>query len=143
MKECKFRVSQRFPILSCKQLLREICNGKYFGAAVCDIHVPENLKDYFAEIPPVFKNVKVTIDDVGHYMKNICQTLGEFKTSRRSLIGSYFGKQIMVASPLIQWYHAHGLIVSNFTIFVRYKPIPCFENFAAEVANARRKADID
>ena len=139
MKECEFRVLQQFPVLSSEQLLKEICNGNYFGAAVCDVNVPENLKPYFAEMPPVFKNVKVTIDDVGEYMKNVCQILGEFKMSRRSLIGSYFGKQIMVASPLIRWYHAHGLIVTNITTFVRYDPIPCFENFAAEVANARRK----
>ena len=71
MKECEFRVSQQLPILSSDELLREICNGNYFGAVVCDIHVPENLKAYFAEMPPVFKNVKVTIDDVGEYMKNV------------------------------------------------------------------------
>ena len=115
--------------------LEEICNGKYFGAAVCDIYVPENLKAYVTEMPPVFKNVKVTIDDVGPYMKNVCESLGEFKTARRSLIGSYFGVQIMVASPLIQWYCAHGVIVENITSFVRYDPIPCFKNFADEVAN--------
>ena len=49
----------------------------------------------------------------------------------------------MVASPLFQWYRAHGFIVENITTFVHYDPIPCFENFAAEVANARRKADVD
>ena len=89
MKECEFRVLQQFPVLSSEQLLNEICNGNYFGAAVCDVNVPENLKPYFAEMPPVFKNVKVTIDDVGDYMKNVCQNLGEFKTQRRSLVGSY------------------------------------------------------
>ena len=94
-------------------------------------------------MPPVFKNVNVTIDDVGDYMKNVCQNLGEFKTPRRSLIGSYFGKQIMVASPLIKWYCAHGLIVNNITSFVRYEPIPCFAKFATEVADARRAADND
>ena len=66
MKECEFRVSQPFSKeLSSEQLLEKICNGKYFGAAVCDIHVPEHLKPDFAEMAPVFKNVEVSIDDVG------------------------------------------------------------------------------
>ena len=146
MKECEFlpTVSQSYgKEMSSEQLLEEICNGKYFGAAVCDIRVPDHLKDYFAEMAPVFKNVEVSIDDVGPYMKNVCQKLGEFKTSRRSLIGSYFGKQIMVASPLIQWYCAHGLIVDNITAFVRYDPIPCFRKFNEEVAATGRKADVD
>ena len=76
-------------------------------------------------------------------MKNVCENLGEFKTSRRSLIRIYFGKQIMVASQLIQWYCAHDLVVENMRAFVRYKPIACFQNFAEEVATARRKADVD
>ena len=85
MKECVFRptVSQHNPKLTSEQLLEEMCNGKYFGATVCDIYVPDNLKAYFAEMPPVFKNVKVTVDDVDPYMKNVCETLGEFKTARR------------------------------------------------------------
>ena len=124
-------------------LLKQICAGKYFGAAVCNIRVPETLKDYFAEMPPVFKNVEVTIDDVGPYMKNVCQNLGEFKTPRCSLIGSYFGEQIMVAMPLVQWYCAHGLVVDNITAFVRYEPVQCFGKFMEEVAATRRKADSD
>ena len=44
MKECEFQttVSQHNRKLSSEQLLKEICDGKYFGAAVCDIHVPEH-----------------------------------------------------------------------------------------------------
>ena len=60
--------------------MKQICAGKYFGAVVCDIHVPETLKDYFAEMLPVFKNVEVSIEDIGPYMMNVCQNLGEFKT---------------------------------------------------------------
>ena len=128
MKECDFRSKPNlFPELTSDELLKKICNGEYFGAAVCDVYVPDRLKAYFAEMPPVFKNVEVTVADVGPYMKNICETLDEFKTARRSLIGSYFGEQIMVASPLIRWYSAHGIIVKNITCFVRYDPIRCFQ----------------
>ena len=65
MKECEFKVLQHFPVLSSEKLLSEICNDNYFGAAVCDGSVPEHLKPFFAEMPPVFKNVNVTVDDVG------------------------------------------------------------------------------
>ena len=65
MKECEFKVAQHFPVLTSENLLIEICNGNYFGAAVCDVSVPDNLKPFFAEMLPVFKNVSVTVGDVG------------------------------------------------------------------------------
>ena len=62
MKECNFRSKPNlFPVLSSDELLEKICNGEYFGAAVCDVYVPDHLKAYFAEMPPVFKNVEVTV----------------------------------------------------------------------------------
>ena len=105
MNECEFRHTLSQPYkqkLTGYDHLKKICAGKYFGAVVCDVHVPEVLKEHFAEMPPVFKNVEVTIEDVGPYMKNVCQDLDEFKTPRRSLIRSYFGRQVMVASPLLR-----------------------------------------
>ena len=59
------------------------------------------------------------------------------------LIGSYFGEQVMVAMLLLQWYCTHGLIADNITAFVEYDPVPCFQKFTEEEANARRKADVD
>ena len=61
MKECKFHASllQLYnEKLTSEYLLRQICDGKYFGAVVCDIRVPETLKEYFAEMPPVFKKYR-------------------------------------------------------------------------------------
>ena len=146
MKECAFRPTFSQPceqILTTEHLLKQICDGKYFGAVVCDIHVPDHLTDHFAKMTPIFKNVDVSINDVGVYMQNMCEHLGEVKTLRQMLIGSYFGEQVMVASPLLQWYCAHGLIADNITTFFEYDPVPCFQKFKEEVANACRKIDVN
>ena len=79
MKDCNFRPTFSRPceqILTTDYLLKQICDGKYFGAVVCDIQVPDHLKDQFAEITPVYKNVDITTNDVGAYMQNICEHLG-------------------------------------------------------------------
>ena len=116
--------------------MKQICAGKYFGAVVCDV-----LKEHFAEMP-IVKNVEVTIEDVGPYMKNLGQDLDEFKTPRRSLISSYFG-QVMVASHLLRWYYTHGLVVDNITAFVRYEQMACFQKFTEEVVATQRTANSD
>ena len=86
---------------------------------------------------PLFKNIEITKQDVEPYMAEVCSKLDEFKTPRRSLIGSFFGNQIILATPLIQWYLEHGLDIDNITVFIRYEPVPCFKTFAEKVANAR------
>ena len=44
------------------------------------------------EIPPIFKNVEITSQDVGNYMKHLCAALDVFKLLRSALITGYFGK---------------------------------------------------
>ena len=48
----------RFPYkrpLSEEQLLQQIIDGRLFGYVQCDIEVPEHLRDYFSNFPPIFK----------------------------------------------------------------------------------------
>ena len=62
---------------------------------------------------------------------------------RRSLIGSYFGGKILLATPLIKWYLAHGLEVTRIYQVVEYTPVPCFKPFGEAVSDARRAGDVD
>ena len=48
-------------LMSCAKLSY---NGSFFGQIECDIAVPEHLKEYFAEMPPIFKNVEITYNDL-------------------------------------------------------------------------------
>ena len=62
---------------------------------------------------------------------------------RRSLVGSYFGEKILLASPLIKWYLEHGLEVTHIYQVVEYTPVPCFQPFGEAVSDARRAGDVD
>ena len=107
MKECNFDIQTpaHKKCLTRESLLTKIQDDKLFAAIVCDVKVPDNYNYYlFAEISPIFKNTEISIDDVGPYMKNVCEQLDVFKTLRRSLIGSLFGKQIMTTFQLLKWY---------------------------------------
>ena len=62
---------------------------------------------------------------------------------RRSLIGSYFGEKILLATPLIKWYLEHGLEVTRIYQVIQYTPVPCFKPFGDAVSDARREGDRD
>ena len=62
---------------------------------------------------------------------------------RRSLIGSFFGTKILLATPLVQWYLEHGLVITRIYQVIEYTPVACFKPFGEAVSNARRAGDAD
>ena len=47
------------------QVIQYIQDGRCFGFIECDIEVPDQLKEYFSQMTPIFKNVDVCLNDVG------------------------------------------------------------------------------
>ena len=81
------------------QLKEDILNDKLFGFIQVDIETPEDLKEYFSEMTPIFKNAKIKFNDIGEYMQNY-HTQNNIKFMEgNKLIGSSFGKEILIYTP--------------------------------------------
>ena len=126
-----------------QSILQAVKDNSLFGLVECDIQVPLHLRDHFSELQPIFKNVDITRDDIGPHMRDYAQSHQILNQPRRSLIGSYFGKKILLATPLLKWYLEHGLIASNVTLILEYTPKACFKQFGDQVSHARRQGDSD
>ena len=124
-------------------IIAAVIDGTLFGMVECDLHVPEHLQDHFAEMQPIFKNATVTRDDIGPFMRQYAVDHDIMSTPRRMLVGSYRGDKILLTTPLLQWYLAHGLVVDRVYQIVEYSPKPCFQNFGDSVSAARRAGDAD
>ena len=55
------------------QILTAVMDDQLFGALEVDIKVPDHLNPTFAEMPPIFKNIEVTRDDIGDHMKTYAE----------------------------------------------------------------------
>ncbi|XP_038054119.1 uncharacterized protein LOC119726483 [Patiria miniata] len=126
-----------------REIINAVMDGSIFGLIECDIEVPEALRDDFAEMPPIFKNVDIDRADIGEHMRSYAEREGVMKTPRRSLIGSMFAKKILLATPLLQWYLNHGLEVLHIHEVIQYRPSACFKPFGEAVSDARRDGDSD
>ena len=100
----KWRMTQQ-------QIIAAVVDGTLFGMVECDVRVPEHLQDHFAEMQPIFKNTTVTRDDIGPFMRQYAEEHDIMSTPRRMLVGSYRGEKILLTTPLLRWYLAHGLVV--------------------------------
>ena len=126
-----------------QQIIAAVVDGTLFGMIECDIRVPSKLRAHFAEMQPIFKNATVTRDDIGPFMRAYAEENDIMSTPRRMLVGSYHGKNILLATPLLQWYLAHGLVVDRVYQIVEYERKPCFRQFGESVSAARRDGDAD
>ncbi|XP_066264599.1 uncharacterized protein [Branchiostoma lanceolatum] len=126
-----------------EEILQAVREDELFGVVECDIEVPAHLKRHFAEMPPIFKNCNISIDDIGPFMKQYAETHHIMSKPRRSLIGSMFGKKILLATPLLKWYLEKGLEVTHVYQVLEYVPKKCFEPFGNKVSDARRAGDKD
>lgn len=129
--------------LAVSQFLPAIKNNDLFGVVECDIHVPDHLKPKFNEMSPIFKNMEVARDDIGKFMKAFAEEHKIMPRPRRTLIGSYYGEKILLATPLLKWYVEHGLEVTRIYPVVEYTPVPCFKSFGEAVSDASRNGDAN
>ena len=81
---------------------------------------------------PIFKN-EVIKEDVGEYTHQKYIKKNITFTKSKKLIGSNFGKEITLYTPLLKWYLQQRLIITNFHMGIEYMPVKCFRKFADEV----------
>ena len=126
--------------MTSQQILSGVRAGTVIGMIECDICVPEELREHFAEMQPVFKNMCLIREDLGPFMRRYAEE-HIMSTPRRMLVGSYRGDKILLATPLLRWYLDHGLEVMHVYQVIEYDPIPCFRRFGDAVSTARREGD--
>ena len=116
---------------------------EWFGLIECDIHVPDDKKDKFSEMAPIFKNISLGRDNLQPHMRQFAEEHDCLHHPQRMLIGSLFGTKVLLTTPLAKWYLNHGLKISKVYQIIQYKPEKCFEAFGESVSRARREGDVD
>ena len=53
------------------------------------------------------------------------------------------GDKILLTTPLLRWYIAHGLVVDHVYQVIEYEAKPCFQQFGDSASAARRAGDAD
>ena len=77
--------------------------GSLFGMVECDARVPEALRPYFVEMQPAFKNIRLTHDYIGPFMRRYAQEHDTMAAPHRMHMLSYRGDKVLLATPLLRW----------------------------------------
>ncbi|XP_057290810.1 uncharacterized protein LOC130613491 [Hydractinia symbiolongicarpus] len=127
------------------RLLTEgVQSGSLFGFAQVDIEVPLELYDKFSEMAPLFVVKEIPDDQIPEHMHEYLKATGRKRISgTRKLLGLMKAEKILLYTPVLKWYLDHGLKVTTFHQFIKYKRGKPFAWFPEEIADARRQADKD
>ena len=121
-----------------ESILQAIREDRVFGLALLDIHTPEDLKDKFRDLLPIFKGAMVSREDASPHMARFCKTAALVSRPWMSVISSYFARRMLIPMPLLQWYLLNGLVVTQLYIFMQYVWRRCFQALATNCAQRRR-----
>ena len=113
--------------LSEEGLMQEFIDGRQLGYVQCDIEVPENQRDYFSNISPIFKNIDVSSGDIGKLMKQHAETENIMVQPRRMLISSFILTNVTIITPLLLFYLKLGVVCKKFHRFVQYTHRKCLK----------------
>ena len=127
--------------MSERQILEAVLDGRIFGAVLCDLKVPEHLKDYFSEFPPIFKKATVSRDDIGQFMQAFLDRTGKKFKPTNYLIGSMFATNVLIITPLVRWYVDHDVEITKIHQIIEFMPKRSFKDFADRVSDDRRAGD--
>ena len=140
----KNHIRKSFPyklLLSKETLLTRIHEDKLFGYVQCDLEVPEELRERFANFPPIFKNCDVGRENIGKFMLEYAEKNALLLKPPRMLISSYKLNNGIVITPLLKFYLKLGLRCTKIHRLVEYTPQKCFIGFVQSVVDARREGD--
>ena len=140
----KLHIREHFPYrrsLAVEQLLEEIKKGKLFRYVQCDIVVPENLREKFANFPSTFKNTFVSKSDIGELMEYYAEEERLSCHPRKMLISSFTLQNGILITPLLLFYLQLGLVCTKIHRFVRYTPKKSFKNFVQSAVDAGKQCD--
>ena len=141
--ECEWKQVLNGWTMTQQQILATVVDGTLFGKVECDVCVPEELHNYFPEMQLVFKNASVTRDDIGPFMRHYAEEHDILTKPRVMFVGRFRGVKILLATPLLRWHLAHGLVVDRLYQIIEYEPDPCFRRFGESVSAAGRAGDED
>ena len=72
-------------------------------------------------------HINFTADDIGPFMRQYAEEHDILSKPRVMLVGSFRGVKILLATPLLRWYLAHGLVVDRVYQIIEYEPNPAFD----------------
>lgn len=123
-----------------RELLDKIQEGKIDGFLLASAVVPTELRDYFADLPPLFKRVEISREDLSAKMRDYCESHDLLKHPTPQLVTGYHMTDLLYYSHYVRFLLEHGVHFFNVKRFYQYRTAPILRGFLTNIAKRRMEA---
>ena len=126
-----------------EDIVTKIKSGDFKGIIKCDIFLEDKDAEKCEFFPFFCQNQMVTREQLSPKMCKICKKHDLLKTSRKQLVSTSNAKGFITISQLLKWYLEHGAKIAHIHWVLEYTSAPVFRDKVEQMADFRRKADVD
>lgn len=126
-----------------QELLDRIQNGEMDGYLLASAVVPTHLRDFFSDLPPLFKRVEISRSDLSPIMLKYCEKHDLLKSPSKQLVTGFHMENAMYYSHYVRYLLDHGVHFFNVRRMYQYRTSPILRSFLMDAANQRMKAQAD
>ena len=124
-----------------EKILKSVESGDFFGFVCCDIKIPSCVPDdRYDKFPPLYITENVTFDDWGSYTKRHYKKQTHHN-DRKLLIQCCHTKNVLLATPLLQYYLKNKFEVCNVQYAIEYVRGRPYSNLIDTCIELRRLGD--
>ena len=131
------------PVNAVPLIQKAVLSGKLFGFVKCKLTTPRHPWPKFEEMPPLFVNREVPEAAVPQEMLEYLSQTGRKRTAVKKLLRVFEADDILLHTPLPQWYLEHGLELKAVYTTIECRPEKCLAWFVNQVTEARLVGDAD
>ena len=124
-------------------VLSKIKSGAFFGFAVCDVRIPEELIPKYDRYPLIIKDFKMSRKNLTPDQLQEALEHDLLRHETRTVIGSTHAEQYLATSDMIQYWLEEGLLVSNITTLCEYQRKQPWKSTIDRLVQLRRDGDKD
>lgn len=129
--------------LHVSEIVDGIMNRRMFGAVLCDLRVPDHLRSFYRDFPPIVKRAKVDWSEQCDITKARGEATGQAQKIKELLVASYFADEYLVTTKMLRWYVDHGVEVTKIRRVILSQPRRTFAPFVRLTNLACCRAQLD
>lgn len=125
-----------------EEILNQIQDGHMDGFILASAVVPLELREFFSDLPPLFKRAEISRSDLSPAMLKYCERNDLLKTASKQLVTGYHMTRTLYYSYYVRYLLDHGVKFYAVERVYQFRTAPILRQFLSDISKRRMEAQL-